>query len=113
MQNCLETGNELLNSGDIQEAYETYSQINLNSFQNLNKNLIFQLLNNLAVTLLNLNRPLEALEAFNSPSLIHSLEDDDEILEIDENKEEKKETANSLLLKKRRSDIALNKAIIL
>jgi tetratricopeptide (TPR) repeat protein len=97
MQECIETGNELLGSGQLQQAAEVYSQINLNQFINLNKNLIFQLCNNLAVCLLNLGKAAEALEVFLSPHLVSSLEDD----------------TNSSLSLKRRSDTALNKAIIL
>lgn len=96
MQDCLERGNDLLTSGKMQEAYESYSQIKLNDYENLNKNLVFQLCNNLAVCLLNLGRAAEALDAFNSSHLTSSLEDD-----------------TSPLSEKRRADTALNKAIIL
>jgi tetratricopeptide (TPR) repeat protein len=96
MQDCLEKGNELLTNGKMQEAYEAYSQIKLNDYENLNKNLVFQLSNNLAVCLLNLGRAAEALDAFNSSHLTSSLEDD-----------------TSSLSEKRKADTALNKAIIL
>ena len=96
MQDCLERGNDLLTNGKMQEAYEAYSQIKLSEYENLNKNLVFQLCNNLAVCLLNLGRAAEALDAFNSSHLTSSLEDD-----------------TSTLSEKRRADLALNKAIIL
>jgi tetratricopeptide (TPR) repeat protein len=99
MQSCLEIGNELLSEGKMQEAYESYSQIKLSDYENLNKNLVFQLSNNLAVCLLNLERASEALDAFNSLHLTSSLEDDSN-------------SPTSISLK-RRADTALNKAIIL
>jgi tetratricopeptide (TPR) repeat protein len=105
MQSCLEIGNALLSEGKMQEAYDSYSQIKLNEFENLNQNLVFQLSNNLAVCLLNLERAVEALDAFNSIHLTSSLETT--------TSSSASASVPTPLSLKRRADTALNKAIIL
>lgn len=94
---ALDEGNACLQSNDFSSAMNAYGQVNLEEYTGLNSDLVYQLLNNRAVCLLNSGRAEEALAVFESPSMDQSMSDE----------------TGSDNSKKRRIDVYFNTAIVL
>jgi tetratricopeptide (TPR) repeat protein len=94
---ALDEGNGCLQSNDFAAAIAAYGQVSLDEYTGLNSDLVYQLLNNRAVCLLNSGRPEEALAVFESSTMASCMSDE----------------AGSDNIKKRRIDVYFNTAIVL
>ena len=95
IHNALDVGNQSLQRNDFDGALRAYGKVDVDEYTGLNADLVYQLLNNRAVCLLNSGRPEEALAIFEHKSMVACTGDTSEAM------------------KQRRVDIHMNTAIVL